>query len=381
MPSTTAARFNLGIFPPSATPDARRLVLARGRRAIGDGFVSVLLPAYLIALGYNALEVGALTTATLLGSATLTLSAGFLVSRFGHRRPLLAASVLMGLTGIGFATQTAFWPLLVVAFVGTLNPSAGDASVFLPLEQSLLSHSVAAEHRTALFARYSVAGSLFGAAGTALVATPGLLTKTMGVSVIGGFQLMFLLYGIIVVSTILLYRRLSDFDRADGPRAQPLGESRAVVLRLAALFSLASFGSGFFVQTLLATWRLETFGLPLTTAGAIFFGTNLLVSYLVAVPVAKRFGLINTMVFTHLPSSLCLIAIPFVHNLAGVVALLLVRSLLSDMDVPTRTSYVMAVVRPEERAATASITAVPRTITAAISPMIAGYLMALSPFA
>lgn len=372
-----------GLWPRSADANARKLVLAKGLRAIADGYVSVLLPAYLLALGRSAFEVGALTTATLLGSAVLTLLSGFGVARLGHRRALLAASVLMVLTGLGFAGLTAFWPLLVIAFVGTLNPSSGDVSVFLPVEQSLLSRSVADADRTALYSRYSLAGAVMGAAGTLLAGAPDLLARDFGIGPLPAMQAMFLLYAAIGGGAGLIYRRLS-LDGEAGPRADrvPLGRSRGIVYRLTALFSVDAFGGGFIVQSILALWLLHGFQLPLIAAASIFFWTGLLTaaSYLAAAPVARRIGLVNTMVFTHLPSSLCLVAMPFVHDLRIVIGLLMLRSLLSQMDVPTRSSYVMAVVTPAERPAAASLTSVPRSLAAAVSPIIAGYLIAASSF-
>jgi MFS family permease len=371
------------LFPKTATADAKRLIWAKGLRAVADGYVSILLPAYLLRLGHDSFEIGVLTTATLLGSAMLTLLAPRLVEKFGHRTSLLAASVLMALTGVGFASVEAFWPLLVIAFVGTLNPSSGDVSIYLPLEQSLLSQSVDETDRTALFARYSLIGALAGAVGTLLAATPDLMTQWLGVGPLQAMQGMFALYGALGIAAGFLYRRLSE-RHGDAP-LQPagrLGPSRGVVYRLAGLFCVDAFGGGFFVQTILVLWLLHRFGLSVPAAASIFFWSNLLTaaSYLAAPPIARRFGLINTMVFTHLPSSLCLIAIPFVQNLGVVIALLLARSLLSQMDVPTRTSYVMAVVTPPERPAAASLTSVPRSLAAAVSPVIAGYLIAVSSF-
>lgn len=371
------------LFPPTATADAKRLVLAKGLRAIGDGFVSILLPAYLLALGHDAFHVGVLTTATLLGSALLTLFAGQVTGRFGYRAPLLAASALMAATGLGFAGLDSFWPLLLVAFIGTLNPSAGDVSIFLPIEQSLLARSVGPQDRTALFARYSLAGSLMGAVGTLMAALPDAATAH-GVTMLQAMRGMFVLYAGIGAAASLIYRGLSSAEggaRAGEP-PQMLGPSRGIVYRLAALFSIDAFGGGFFVQTILALWLFRRFELPLAQAANIFFFMNLLTaaSYLVAVPIARRFGLINTMVFTHLPSNLCLIAMPFAQDLRVVIGLLMLRSLLSQMDVPTRTSYVMAVVTPPERAAAASLTAVPRSLASATSPVIAGYLLTLSGF-
>jgi MFS family permease len=372
------------LFPQTATADAKRLVWAKGLRAVGDGYVSILLPAYLMALGHSPFAVGVLTTATLLGSASLTLLTGLTISRFGHRRALLAASALMILTGLGFASVEAFWPLLLVAFVGTLNPSSGDVSVFLPMEQSLLTRSVADRDRTDLFARYSLAGALMGAFGTLLAAVPDRAAANLGITFVEAVQAMFVLYALIGVAAGLLYRGLSDVRRGL-PRTvdPPLGPSRSIVYRMTALFSIDAFGGGFLVQTILALWLLQTFDLPVATAATIFFWTSLCsaASQLAAAPLARRIGLVNTMVFTHLPSSLCLIAIPFIPNLGVVIGLLMVRSLLSQMDVPTRTSYVMAVVTPPERPAAASLTSVPRSLASAVSPVIAGYLMTISGFA
>jgi MFS family permease len=372
------------LLPRSADANARRLLSAKALRAIADGYVSILLPAYLLKLGFSTLETGVLTTATLLGSAGLTLFAGTLTSRFGHRVPLVGASVLMFLTGIGFADFQTFWPLLLVAFVGTLNPSSGDVSIFLPLEQSLLSQSVADDERTSLLARYSVVSAVLSGFGTLLAGLPEFAAHGLGADPVEVMRGMFLLYAVIGLVAGMIYRHLSE-PAPEGPAAKPhspLGPSRGVVYRLAALFSIDAFGGGFFVQTILALWLLKTFGLSVATTASLFFWSNLLTaaSYLAAPALARRIGLIRTMVFTHLPSNFCLIAIPFTSNLHVVIGLLLLRSLLSQMDVPTRGSYVMAVVTPPERPAAAALTSVPRSLAAAISPALAGYLLTLSGF-
>jgi MFS family permease len=366
----------------AANADARRVILAKGLRALADGFVSIMLPAYLLALGYTPLQIGALMTATLLGSALLTLFAGRITGYFGERRPLVAASILMAGTGLGFAGVTDFWPLLVVAFVGTLNPSSGDVSVFLPLEQSLLARSAADQTRTMLFALYSVSASLMGAVGTLVAGLPDYVTR-WGLPRLDGMRGLLLLYAAIGACAALIYRGVAEtYTEHQERRPARLEQSRQIVYRLTALFCADSFGGGFIVQSILALWLFDAFQLPVSTAASIFFWTNVLtaMSYFAAVRVARRFGLINTMVFTHLPSSICLMAIPFVPNLTWVIALLLVRSLLSQMDVPTRTSYVMAVVTPAERPAAASLTAVPRSLASAISPVLAGSLLAVSNF-
>ena len=264
------------LFPETATVDAKRLVCAKGLRAVGDGYVSILLPAYLMALGNSPFAVGVLTTATLLGSAGLTLLTGMTITRFGHRRALLAASALMILTGLGFASVQAFWPLLLIAFVGTLNPSSGDVSVFLPMEQSLLTRSVADKDRTDLFARYSLAGALMGAFGTLLAAVPEFAAAGLGITFVDVVQAMFVVYAAIGIAAGLLYRGLSDVPRGMPRTADPpLGPSRAIVYRMMALFSVDLFGGGFLVQTILALWLLQAFDLPVATAATIFFWSGL----------------------------------------------------------------------------------------------------------
>jgi MFS family permease len=367
-----------------AHPSSAALLLsARGLRAFADGFVALLLPVYLTQLGFDALAIGILTTATLLGSAGLTLAVGLTAHRLAPRPLLLAAALLMLATGFCFALFGDFWPLAIVGFVGTLNPSAGDVSLFLPLEQALLAHGVADHKRTALFARYSLVGSLVGALGALAAGLPELINEMLPVDGTVALQAMFVLYGLFGGGAFLLYRRLPREAASAGPTKQPLGASRGIVFTLAALFSLDSFGGGFFVQSLLALWLFDRFGLSLTVAASFFFWSGVLTafSYLVAVRLAGRIGLVNTMVFTHIPSSLCIIAVPFVPQLGVVLALLLLRAALSQMDVPTRSSYVMAVVTPEERAAAASLTAVPRSLASAASPVLAGWLMTVSAFA
>ncbi len=363
------------------TSDVRRLLWVRALRAFGDGYVSLLLPVYLLALGLSPFEVGVITTGTLLGSGALTLLVGLHAHRYRYRTLLLAATALMAATGLGFATITQFWPLLVVAFVGTLNPSSGDVSVFLPIEQSVLARIVPDRARTAVFARYSLVGALVGAAGALFAGVPELLAHAFAVSAPSAIRAMFVLYALIGAASALIYRKLPAglAGEAEAPAA-PLRQSKRIVYILAALFSLDAFGGGFIVQSMLALWLFEKFQLSTAVAGTIFFWTGVFsaFSYLVAVRIANRIGLINTMVFTHLPSSLLLLLMPFVPDLAWVIVLLLVRSALSQMDVPTRSSYVMAVVSPGERAAAASITSVPRSLASATSPLLAGYLLGLS---
>ena len=382
-PSATRGRVSARLLPSSATRDAGVLVAARAVRAFGDGFVSVLLAVYLKVLGFSGLQIGALTTATLIGSAALTLLMGLVAHRFARRRTLFAAALLMAATGLGFALARDFWPLIAVAFVGTLNPSSGDVSVFLPLEQSLLPQTVDDRQRTALFARYGLVATLAAALGALGAGAPDAMASRTSLDMRDALAGMFLLYALLALVALALYGRLSSAiePAAKAPPA-PLGESRRIVYTLAGLFSLDTFGSGFVVQSLLALWLFERFDLSVATAGTIFFWSGLLsaISYPLAARLAGRIGLVNTMVFTHLPASIFLILVPFMPNLPLAVTLLLARSMLSQMDVPARNSYVMAVVTPTERPAAASVTAVPRSLASAASPMLSGYLLGLTAF-
>jgi len=364
------------------TAYVNRLLTARALRAFGDGFVSLLLPVYLIDLGYDTVTVGLIASATLLGSGAMTLGVGLTAHRYHYRTLLLAAAALMVATGAAFATVTQLWPLLAIAVVGTLNPSSGDVSVFLPMEHAVLSRVVADRHRTAVFARYALVGTLVAALGALAAGIPPLLGQLTGWPQRPCLQAMFALYSLLGVGAAIAYRGLPRTLESSLRRAAPLTTSRKAVIKLAALFSLDAFAGGFVVQSLMALWLYQRFALSTATAGTIFFVTGVLsaLSYLAAVRIARRIGLVNTMVFTHLPANLCLVAVPFVPHVGIAVALLFVRSLLSQMDVPTRNSYVMAIVTPEERAAAASLTAVPRSLASAASPFLAGYLLALSPF-
>jgi MFS family permease len=359
------------------------LLTARSLRAFADGYVAVLLPAYLLALGYGTIEVGVLSTVTMLGSAAATLAVGRWGHRFELRRMLMAAAALMTVTGIGFAAFSSLWPLLIVALAGTMNPGGGDVSVFYPLEHTALAAAAPAQTRTSAFARYSFIGSMFGAVGALGAAAPEWLAQSDAVGMLDALKLMFVLYGVIGIAVGAIY---SGFPAAPADVEKPpvpLGPSKATVWKLAGLFSVDSFAGGFIINSLLALWLFERFQMSLTAAGAFFFWTGLLsaVSQLAAAPLARRIGLVNTMVFTHLPANFCLIAAAFAPTLDIALALLLVRSALSQMDVPARGAYVMSVVTPAERPAAASFTAVPRSLASSLSPAITGALFAAGAMA
>src|SRR5215469_16210454 len=298
-------------MPPGASADALRLLAARGVRAFGDGFVALLLPIYLVERGFDALAIGTIVTGTLIGTALMTLWVGWIANRHSRR-------LLMIATGVGFAATTEFWPLLLIAVVGTMNPTSGDASIFVPLEQTVLTETIEPRRRTALFARYSVIGSCAAALGVLAAAFPDCVTAWTGCSRSTAMQLMFGLYAFLGLGAFLLYRPLSPaVEVADRTPEAPLGPSKKLVYGMAALFGMDSFGTGFLVQSLLALWLYQAFQVSVATTATILFWTGVCsaVSYLVAVPIAERIGLINTMVFTHLPSNILLILTPLAPNL------------------------------------------------------------------
>src|SRR5437870_1058481 len=360
--------------------DIVNLYAARAARGFGDGFAAIILPAYLLEIGFNPLQIGLVATAALLGSAATTLAIGFLAPRYHLRTLLLACAALMVVTGIAIPSFQHLVFIAAIAFIGTMNPTTGDIGVHVPLEQAALAHRAQDKDRTRVFARYSLIGALSIAAGALAAGAPDLLVS-FGMSRIGALQAMFYVYAALGLIGALFYSRLPGAEiKVTPPQASALGPSRRTVYKLAALFSLDSFAGGFTVQSLMALWLFERFDLSLAAASAFFFWSNVLtaLSYPVAARLGRRFGLVNTMVFTHIPSSVCLILAAFSSSLTIVLALLLVRSALSQMDVPTRTSYVMAVVTPAERTAAASVTAVPRSLASAISPALSGALLSTS---
>ncbi len=341
------------------------------------------LPAYLALVGLDVGRVGIIATLTMLGSAAATLAIAWFGRGWPRRQLLVASSVLMAFTGVAFGLASAFWLLAVIAVVGTLNPSSGDVSVFQPIEHSMLPQTVPDAERTVLFARYSLVGSLLAAFGSLSVGVVIALYHRGWLSELGAMRLPFLAYALVGVGSFFAYRRL-------GPGSEPpvavepgaLGSSRSIVLRLAALFSLDSFAGGFTVQSMLALWLFLRFDLSVGLTGLVFFWTGLFTagSMLVSPWLAARIGLVRTMVFTHIPANLFLIAAAFMPNAWLAVGCLMVRSVFATMDVPARTSYVMAVVPPERRAAASAITNVPRSLAAVAGPALTGALLARTTF-
>src|SRR5262245_38999156 len=352
------------------------LYAARGVRGFGDGFAIIILPAYLSAIGFDAVWVGVVATASLLGSAVLTLAVGLLGARHDLRALLTVGAIVMVATGLAFPQSADIAFIALVAFIGTINPSTGDIGMLVPLEHATLARVVPDQARTRAFARYSLIGALATAAGSLAAATPQFLTEA-GFSTVGAFHAMFYGYAALGLVAVLLYRGLPRVETKEKANDSALGPSRHIVYRLAALFSLDAFAGGFIVQSLLALWLFERFEMSLAAASLFFFWSSVLsaFSYPVAAWLARHIGLINTMVFTHIPSSICLIVAAVSPSLTVALALLLVRSALSQMDVPTRTSYVMAVVTPPERTAAASVTAVPRSLASSLSPALGGVML------
>ena len=368
--------------------DVRLLFATRVVRLFAYGALSVVLVFYLVEVGLSELQTGVLLTLTLLGDTVVSLAITANADRLGRRRMLIAGAALMAGAGLVMASTTHFWLLLLAATAGVISPSGQEVGPFLPIEQAALSGLVTERRRTEVFAWYTLAGAVATATG-ALAA--GLLTAdrfAVATLPIERYRSVVLFYALFGVVLALVFTRLSagaePVLEADQPASAAMTggmgvvRSRPVVLRLSALFALDAFGGGFVTQSFAAYWFHLRFGIEPATLGPIFFWANLLagLSALVAARLAARFGLVRTMVWTHLPSNILLILVPLMPTLSLAVATLLLRFSISQMDVPTRQSYVMAVVPARERSAAAGVTGVARTIGAAISPVFVGLCFA-----
>jgi MFS family permease len=369
---------------PAPAPAVRLLFTTRVVRLFAYGFVSLILVLYLAEVGLSDARIGLLLTMTLLGDTALSLWLTTSADRVGRKRVLLAGAALMALGGAVFAATGNFWLLLLAATVGVLSPSGNEVGPFLAIEQAALAQVVAAERRTLTFAWYNLAGSLATAVGALLC---GLLVQSLqahAVEPLASYRVVLLGYAGAGVLLAGLFTRLSPAAEAAPPggevgprRLLGLHRSRGVVLKLSALFALDAFAGGLVLQSVMAFWFHVRFGADPAVLGGIFFGANLLGGFsgLAAAALARRFGLVNTMVFTHAPSNVLLLLVPFMPTLPLAVAVLLLRSSISQMDVPTRQSYTAAVVSPDERSAAAGVTGVARTTGAALAPALAGQLL------
>jgi predicted MFS family arabinose efflux permease len=359
------------------TPDGRRLIATRGLRGYADGLVAASLAGYLgDQLGYSATRIGVIVTGMLLGSAVLTLFTGTWGWRFQRRFLLRAGALLMVATGLVYATSTTFVVLLAFGVIGTMNPSGSDISVVQPIEQSLLPLTTNDQSRSHLFARYTFAGGSLAALGALSAGLPGHFHWPA--------KSVFVIYASAGVAMLAVYWGMSPQVEAAAQMTPPtpLGPSKRIVYRLAALFTLDSFGGGFAVQSLLVLWLLRRHHFSVGKAGAVLAVMQILsaASGFIAVRIERRLGPLRTMAFTHLPGQVLLIAAALMPTAPLAVACLIGRSLLSSMDVPVRNAYVMSVVTPAERAAAASVTNVPRSLASALPPIAAGWMLDHSNF-
>ncbi|HEY4768538.1 MAG TPA: MFS transporter, partial [Candidatus Limnocylindria bacterium] len=358
-------------------------------RMFGYGLLSVVLVLYLVEIGLDAPAVGAILTLTLLGDAAISLWLTTHADRLGRRRILLTGAVLMLLAGIVFVLARDFWVLLLAATIGVISPSGNEVGPFLAVEQASLSQTVPGRDRTRVFGWYNLAGSLATASGALVAGLAAQLLQVAGSGQLDSYRAVVLGYALVGIVLALLFTRLSGAievpSAPDVSVATRLGlhRSRGIVLRLSALFSLDAFAGGFVMQSVIAYWFHVRFGADPATLGAIFFGANILAGFsaLAAARLAARIGLINTMVFTHLPSNVLLILVPLMPSLPLAIGVLLARFAISQMDVPTRQSYTMAVVDPDERSAAAGVTGIARSLGAAVSPSLATPLVQSVPLA
>ncbi len=366
------------------TRDARLLFLARSLRMFAYGSLAVVLVLYLDALGFGGGAIGLLLTLTLIGDTVISLVLTTHADRIGRRRTLLAGALLMAGGGAAFAWGEAFAVLLVAATLGVLSPSGSEVGPFLAVEQASLSEVTTDARRTGVFAWYNLVASISTATGALLTGAGVGVLRAGGLDELAAYRVVLLGYAAIGLALLPVFGLVSHAVEV-APTASSIARrfglhrSRGVVGRLAGLFSLDAFGGGLVMQSLLAFWFHERFGVQEAVLGAIFFGANVLaaVSALAAARLAARFGLVNTMVFTHLPSNVLLMLVPMMPTLELAIVVLLARFAISQMDVPTRQSYTMAVVDPDERSAAAGVTGIARTTGAALSPLVAAPLLAV----
>ena len=364
--------------------DAWLLFTARAVRMSGYGAVGLVLVLYLAAAGFGAAEIGLLLTLTLVGDTLISLYLTTHADSIGRRRTLVIGALLMAGAGVVFAGGSGFIVLLIAATLGVISPSGSEVGPFLPIEQASLTEVTPADRRTGIYAWYNLTGSVATAVGALVAGFVVTALRDAGWAELDAYRVILLSYGIRGLLLIPIVRSVSaavEVPPVDVSISRTLGlhRSRGIVGQLSALFALDAFGGALIVQSLLAFWFFQRFGLSEAVIGAIFFGANILaaVSALAAARIARRIGLINTMVFTHLPSNVLLMLVPLMPTVELAILVLLLRFSISQMDVPTRQSYTMAVVDPDERSAAAGVTGIARTTGAALSPLIAAPLFAI----
>ena len=371
------------------TPDGSFLFITRITRMFGYGFLSIVLVLYLEQVGLSQVQIGLLLTLTLIGDTIISLWITTNADRIGRRRMLIVGAILMVFAGVLFAMTRNFVFLLIAATIGVISPSGYEVGPFLSIEQAALSQIVPNERRTHIFAWYNLVGSFATALGALGGGGVVQALQNSGVTPLGSYRTIVIGYAVIGVMLGGFFTRLSPAVevQAGGDSSHStstfrtrfgLHRSRGIVLKLSALFSIDAFAGGFVLQSILAYWFHVRFNVQPAILGGIFFGANILagLSALSAAWVASKIGLIRTMVFTHIPSNILLILVPLMPNLPLAIAMLLMRFSISQMDVPTRQSYTMAVVAPDERSAAAGITGIARTTGASLSPVFTGPLLA-----
>ncbi len=364
------------------------LFTTRTLRLFGYGFLSVVLALYLIKSGFDDFLMGLLFSLTLVGDAGISLLLTTTADRYGRRKTLVIGAILMMAAGVAFILTSNPLLLIIAAIIGVISPSGNEIGPFLPVEQAMLSQLVSKEQRTRVFAWYNLIGSLATALGALAGGFLATLLQRRGMTPLDSYRVILLGYAIIGGILALVFTGLSGACEAfhTATPAVPgsrigLHKSRGVIFKLSMLFSLDAFAGGFVLQSFMAYWFHIRFGADEAALGSIFFGANLLAGFsaLLAVPLAKKIGLIRTMVFTHLPSNILLILVPLMPNFPLAISMLLLRFSISQMDVPTRQAYTMAVVDPDERSAAAGITGIARSVGASLSPVVAGALLSVFP--
>jgi MFS family permease len=365
--------------------DGKLLLAAKIVRTFAYGFLSVILAIYLKLIGFDDLLIGLVLTATLLNSVIFTLIASFYADRMGRRRTLVVYAALMSISGAIFVTTENHIMLIIAAFIGTINVTGSETGAFLTIEQSILPQTVKnIKKRNIIFAIYNMAGTFAMSAGVLLSGLPTIIQQQFGeiLNQIDSIKPLFILYSLSGIVVIGIYLLLSNRIEVEGTIARPLTQtlspmSKNIVGKLSGLFAIDSFAGGFVIQSIVSFWFFTKFGADLTTLSYIFSVAGILTafSFIVAAKIADKVGLINTMVFTHIPSNILIILVAVAPSLSVAIAFYLIRMALSQMDVPTRQSYIVAVVNKEERTAAAGITNISRNISQAISPSLTGIII------
>ena len=374
--------------------DGKLLLAARILRTFAYGFLSVILAIYLKLIGFNDLYIGIMLSATLINSVVFTLIASFYADRLGRRKVLIVYSALMSISGLVFFVTSNYMALIISAFIGTINVTGTETGAFLSIEQAMLPQTINdPKKRNTVYALYNMAGTFAMSAGVLLSGLPQILAQQYGFNQIESIKPLFVLYSIIGLGVLGIYFLISNkveisrsnnnnsnnkITNTSSPFKQTLSpKSREIVGKLSGLFAIDSFAGGFVIQSIVSFWFFTKFGVELATLSYIFSIAGVLTafSFLVAAKIADKIGLINTMVFTHIPSNILLILVAFAPTLPLAIVLYLARMALSQMDVPTRQSYIVAVVEENERTAAAGITNISRNIAQSVSPSLAGYIL------